>query len=254
MGFNIKSPPPPTICYNAQMIKVKICGLTDARATAAAVEAGADYLGFMFYDRSPRFVTPARAAELTQGLTAGVLKVGVFVDADDAAIGAILQQAPLDMLQLHGGESPQRIAQIRACFALPVIKAVAIGGETDIARAIAFQEAADMLLFDAKPPSTPGALPGGNGLAFDWTLIRRVNWERPWMLSGGLNAGNLEDAARISGARVVDVSSGVESAPGVKDSGKIREFIARAKRLPAASDLRQTDPPGRDALQTHKGH
>lgn len=213
------------------MIKVKICGLRDARAIAAAADSGADYLGFMFYAPSPRYVTPALAAELAQGVAGGIFKVGVFVDADDAAIGAILQQVSLDMLQLHGGESPQRVAQIRARFSLPVIRAIAIGGEEDIARARAFQEAADMLLFDAKPPSAPGALPGGNGLAFDWTLISHGKWERPWMLSGGLNAGNLEEAVRISGARMVDVSSGVESAPGVKDSVKIREFTATAKRL-----------------------
>ena len=205
--------------------------MRDARAVAAAVDSGVDYVGFMFYARSPRYVAPALAAEIAHGIPRRMFKVGVFVDADDAAIGAILKQAPLDMLQLHGGETPERAAQIRAHFALPVIKAIAVGGEADIARARTYQDAADMLLFDARPPSTPGALPGGNGLAFDWTLIRSANWERPWMLSGGLNAGNLEEAVRISGARMVDVSSGVESAPGVKDSIKIRDFTATAKRL-----------------------
>lgn len=218
-------------CYNAPMIKVKICGLSSPETVQAAIGAGADFVGFVFFARSPRAVTALQAASLARIVPAGVAKVGLFVDADDAAIADVLAQVGLDYLQLHGAESAARAGQIRARFGLPVIKAVAIGGSADIESARSYEAVSDMLLFDAKPPQTKDALPGGNGLVFDWTLIAGQTWTRPWMLSGGLDAGNLAEAVRISGANMLDVSSGVESAPGIKDVIKIRGFVEAAKRL-----------------------
>ncbi len=218
-------------CYNAPMIKVKICGLSSPETVRAAVGAGADFVGFVFFARSPRAVTAAQAAILVRGVPAGVAKVGLFVDADDAAIADVLEHAGLDYLQLHGAETPERVGQIRARFGVPVIKAAAIAGSADIDRARTYEAVSDMLLFDAKPPQTKDALPGGNGLVFDWTLIAGQTWTRPWMLSGGLDAGNLGEAVRISGAKMIDVSSGVESQPGIKDVVKIRGFVEAAKRL-----------------------
>jgi phosphoribosylanthranilate isomerase len=213
------------------MIKVKICGLSRPESVAAAVAAGADFVGFVFFARSPRAVTALQAASLARGVPAGIAKVGLFVDADDAAIADVLARVGLDYLQLHGAETVERVAQIRARFGLPVIKAIAIAGSADIDRARTYEPVSDMLLFDAKPPQTKDALPGGNGLVFDWTLIADQTWTRPWMLSGGLDAGNLAEAVRISGAKMLDVSSGVESAPGIKDVVKIRGFVEAAKHL-----------------------
>lgn len=213
------------------MIQVKICGLSSPQAVQAATDAGADYVGFVFYARSPRAVTAAQAVPLARAVPAGVHKVGLFVDADDAFIAAVLAGVSLDYLQLHGAETPQRVAEIRARFGLPLIKAAAISDRADIIRARSYEAVCDMLLFDAKPPPAADALPGGNGLIFDWTLIAGHSWQRPWMLSGGLDAANLAEAVRISGAKLVDVSSGVESAPGVKDLAKIRAFVETAKKL-----------------------
>lgn len=213
------------------MIKVKICGLSDPSAVRAAAEAGADYAGFVFYARSPRYVTGEQAGRLLSGLSGSIEKIGLFVDAPDAAIAEILAHVALDMVQLHGQETPERVAEIRARFELPVIKAVAIASPADTLRAKAYEDVADMLLFDAKPPQNQQALPGGNGLVFDWTLIAGQSWAKPWMLSGGLNSDNIHAALRISGAKLVDVSSGVETAPGVKDLQKIRDFIKAAKQF-----------------------
>lgn len=213
------------------MIQVKICGLSDAGSVKAACDAGADFTGFVFYARSPRYVSPERAAQLTVMVPNGIGKVGLFVDASDDAIAEAIDASAIDHLQLHGQETPDRVGAIRARFGLPVIKAVGIAGPADIDKAMQYEPLADMLLFDAKPPVDASALPGGNGLVFDWNVIAAQGWTRPWMLSGGLNAGNLHDAVRISGAKMVDVSSGVESAPGVKDMEKIRGFIKAAKRL-----------------------
>ncbi len=213
------------------MIKVKICGLSSPESVAAAVDAGADYVGFVFYARSPRHVTAVQASHLARGVPEGVAKVGLFVDAGDAAIADVLAVVRLDYLQLHGSETPERVGQIRARFGLPVLKAIAISGQEDILRAENYAQVTDIFLFDASPPRTANALPGGNGLVFDWTLIAGHEWSRPWMLSGGLNAGNLAAAVRISGAKMIDVSSGVETAPGIKDSAKIRAFVETAINL-----------------------
>ncbi len=213
-------------------VEVKICGVNSPAALAAAVEGGADYLGFNFYPPSPRYVTPEAAREIGSRAPESVTKVGVVVDLDDAALAAILARAPLDMLQLHGRESPERVAEIRARFGLPVMKTVRIAGADDVAAAEAYCSAADRLLFDAKPPKDmTGALPGGNALALDWRLLAGKAWPIPWLLAGGLDAENLAEAVRTSGARALDVSSGVEDAPGRKSPDKIRAFLTAAKGL-----------------------
>jgi len=210
--------------------EVKICGVNAPAALAAAVEGGADYVGFVFYPRSPRAVTPRAAQALAAQTPARVTKVGLAVDLDDAELAAILEAVPLDLWQLHGGESPARVARIKERFGLPVMKVVKIAGPADVAAAEAYLRVADRLLFDAKPPKEmTGALPGGNALAFDWQLLAGKSWPLPWMLSGGLDPGNVAEAARISGARAVDVSSGVEDRPGLKNPDKIRAFLAAAK-------------------------
>ncbi|PRX37567.1 phosphoribosylanthranilate isomerase [Meinhardsimonia xiamenensis] len=207
-------------------IRFKICGLTRAEDVAAAVSAGAAYLGFVFFPRSPRHLDIDRAAELALGVPPGVAKVALTVDADDAMLEAILARVPVDMLQLHGRESPARVAEIKARFGLPVMKAVGVADEDDLAHLDRYAGVADQLLVDAKPP--PGAdRPGGNAVAFDWRLVAGRRWAVPWMLAGGLTPDNVAEAVRLTGARQVDVSSGVESAPGIKDAARIAEF-ARA--------------------------
>jgi phosphoribosylanthranilate isomerase len=207
-------------------IAAKICGLNSETAVAAAIEGGAAYLGFVFYPPSPRAVSPSRAAELCAGVPSGVRRVALFVDADDAVIGAVLDAVPIDILQFHGAETPERVADAKARFRRPVMKAIAVAGPEDVLTADHYEDVSDILLFDAKPPRRADALPGGNGLAFDWHLIAGRQWRRPWMLSGGLTAALLPEAVRISGAGAVDVSSGVERRPGDKDPEKIREFLA----------------------------
>jgi phosphoribosylanthranilate isomerase len=212
-------------------IAAKICGVNSEAAIAAAVAGGAAYLGFNFYPPSPRSISPARAAELCAAVPSGVQRVGLFVDADDAAIRAVLDIAPIDILQFHGHETPDRVIDAKLRFHRPVMKAIAIAAPEDALAASRYEEDADLLLFDAKPPRRVDALPGGNGLAFDWHLIAGREWRRPWMLSGGLTAELLPEAVRISGAAAVDVSSGVERAPGDKDPDKIRAFLRVARGL-----------------------
>ena len=211
-------------------VDVKICGLNTPESVAAAVWAGADYVGFVFYPPSPRAVTPEVAAALSRGIPATTLKVGLFVDADDATLRATLAACPLDMVQLHGRETPERVMAVGHGFGIRTMKAMRIADADDVARAEPYEAAADMLLFDAKPPADrANALPGGNGLSFDWRLIAGRRWDRPWMLSGGLDAGNVATAIAVTGARAVDVSSGVEARPGVKDPHAIAAFVAAAK-------------------------
>ncbi len=213
-------------------LKVKICGLSNEAGISAAVAGGARFVGFVFYPPSPRAIEASRAAALGRAVPAGVAKVGLFVDAADETIAEVLATAPLDMLQLHGGETPRRVKDIRRRFGLPVMKAVKLASATDVAAADEYLPATDWLLFDAKPPATmKGALPGGNALSFDWSLIAGRSWSRPWMLSGGLNAGNLSAAVAATGARAVDVSSGVEESPGHKSPEKIAEFLRLAAGL-----------------------
>lgn len=211
----------------ASDIKVKICGLREAQHVATAVAAGAGYLGFVFFAKSPRNVCVSQARDLAGAVPMGVAKVALTVNADDVTLDAILDAVPLDMLQLHGSESVERVAEVRSRYGLPVMKAVGVAGEADLAALDEYAQVADQLLIDAKPAK--GAdLPGGNGLAFDWRLIANRRWTVPWMLAGGLTPANVAEAVRLTGARQVDVSSGVETAPGVKDNELIAKFIAAA--------------------------
>jgi phosphoribosylanthranilate isomerase len=212
-------------------IRVKVCGLTDEAAVEAAVAGGAAWFGFVFYPPSPRSITATRAAELAAGVPDDRQTVGVVVDPDDRDLAGVLAFADLDLLQLHGHESPERVAEIRAQTHVGVIKALRISERADLARVRAYAEVADHLLFDAKPPRG-AALPGGNGLPFDWRLLEGLEIGRPWLLSGGLSADNIGLAIRRTGARAVDVSTGVEAAPGVKDPARIRQFLATVAGLP----------------------
>ena len=208
-------------------IRVKICGLRTPADVTAVARAGAAYAGFVFFAKSPRNVTLPEARLAAMAAPPGLAKVALTVDADDAALDRIVEAVPLDILQLQGRESPDRVAEVRARYGLPVMKAIGLADEGDLSAIFAFSSVADQLLIDAKPPG--GAdLPGGNGLAFDWRLLAGRRWLRPWMLAGGLTAENVAEAVRLTGARQVDVSSGVESGPGVKDPGKIAAFVAAA--------------------------
>lgn len=208
-------------------IRVKICGLSTAPTVAAAVEAGAAYVGFVFFAKSPRNVSVEAARALAVEVPPGVAKVALTVDADDALIDALSEAVPLDMIQLHGHESPERVAEVRARTGLPVMKAIGIADAEDLAQIDLYSGVADQLLIDAKPPKH-ATLPGGNGLAFDWRLISNRRWTVPWMLAGGLTPENVAEAVALTGVRQVDVSSGVESAPGVKDEALIRAFMDAA--------------------------
>ncbi len=207
--------------------KVKICGLTTPADVAACAQAGAVYCGLNFFGKSPRYVAPATARELALAAPVGLAKVGLVVDAGDDLLDAILAEVPLDMLQLHGKETPARVAEVRARYGLPVMKAVGVAEAADLAALTAYEAVADQILVDAKPPKG-AVLPGGNGVAFDWRLLQGREWTKPWMLAGGLTPANVGEAIRLTGARQVDTASGVESAPGVKDAGLIRAFVGAA--------------------------
>lgn len=217
-------------------IRVKICGLRTVEDVAAVAAAGAAYAGFVFFPKSPRHLTIAQARVLALAAPVGLAKVALVVDADDATLDAITEAMPLDMLQLHGHESPERVAEVRARYGLPVMKAVGVADEGDLAAVLEYSLAADQILVDAKPPKNAD-LPGGNGLSFDWRLVAQRRWLRPWMLAGGLTPDNVAQAIRLTNARQVDVSSGVEASPGVKDASKIAGFVA-ATRAPAVPMLR----------------
>lgn len=213
-------------------LSVKICGINSRDALEAAVKNGAGFVGFVFYPPSPRAIEPEDAASLASLVPPHILKVGVFVDPDPVAIDDTLLRVPLDVLQLHGTESPRNMDELRQTFRLPLIKAIKVADAADVASARGFEGHADYLLFDAKPPAEqPGLLPGGNALSFDWSLLAGETWKTPWFLSGGLHAGNLAEAVRRSGARLIDVSSGVEARPGLKDPDKIAAFLALAAQL-----------------------
>ncbi len=207
---------------------VKICGIRDAAALDAARQAGADMVGFVFFPPSPRAVTANQAGMLARSYRNGPQRVGLFVDPDDAMLAATLAEVPLDILQLHGEESPARAGDIRARFGRPVMKALGIASKEDLARLPDYADQVDYFLLDARPP--PGsALPGGNALAFDWALMKGEKPPRPWLLAGGLTPANVVQAITTSGAPGVDVSSGVERTRGVKDPAAIAAFIAAAK-------------------------
>lgn len=212
-------------------VQVKICGVKTPEAVAAAVAGGARYVGFVFYERSPRYVPPPLAAQLARQVPTGIRAVGLFVDPDDDFLDRIVSQVPLDLIQLHGEETPARVAEIRARFGVPVMKALKLSEPADLDRVEPYLAVVDRLLFDAKPPAKVTALPGGNGIAFDWTILEGRSWPLPWMLSGGLTVDTLARAVSITGAVEVDVSSGVETRPGHKDPDLIRSFLDAAGRL-----------------------
>lgn len=208
-------------------VQVKFCGLRSAADIDAAVSAGARYVGFVFFEKSPRNVNFSEAAALAELVPMGICKVALTVNADDEFLDELTAAVPLDMLQLHGHETPARVAEIKARYGLPVMKAVGVAQVRDLAAVEAYQKVADQILIDAKPPE--GAeLPGGNGLAFDWRLIAGRRWIVPWMLAGGLTPENIAEAVSMTGARQVDVSSGVEQSPGIKSAALIAAFGAAA--------------------------
>lgn len=210
-------------------VKVKICGLRTMADVMAAADAGASYVGFVFFPKSPRNVTIDEAAALAIEVPMGVAKVALVVNADDAFLDALTAKVPLDMLQLHGSETPARVAEVKARYSLPVMKAIGISTAADLEKIDTYAAVADQLLIDAKPPKDAN-LPGGNGNAFDWQLLAgRKYWTKPWMLAGGLTMDNVASAIATTGATQVDLSSGVESAPGVKDPALIHAFIAAAR-------------------------
>jgi len=208
--------------------EIKICGISTATALDAVIAAHADYVGFVFFPPSPRNVTPAIAAQLAERADAHIGKVGLFVDAPDALIAEAVAAAKLDTLQLHGSETPERVAQVKAQFGLPVWKALPVASAADVARADAYVQVADLILFDAKTPK--GTLPGGMGLVFDWTLLTGYRGATRWGLAGGLNPANVAEAIRVTRAPLVDTSTGVEGDPGVKDMDKIRAFCKAARQ------------------------
>jgi phosphoribosylanthranilate isomerase len=215
-------------------VKVKVCGLSTPDTVRAAVEGGADFVGLVFFAKSPRHVTVQRAAELASiAKAAGVGVVAVTVDAPSILLDEISSVVAPDLFQLHGAETPVRVAQVRNLTSTPVMRALRVAESSDLDAAPLFEAAADYLMFDAKAP--PGALlPGGNGAAFDWSILTGRSFAKPWFLAGGLNAANVGQAIAQSGAGLVDVSSGVESAPGVKDPLMIEAFLKAVRRAEVA--------------------
>ncbi len=210
-------------------VQVKICGLRDAASVAAAVEGGARYVGFVFYPKSPRVVDAETAAALIAPLPPSVISVGLFVDPSDNDVLRVLRIAPLRMIQLHGSETPERVAAVKRLTGLPVIKAVGIASRQDILAARLYESTADLLLLDAKPSA--GGLPGGNAAVFDWSLLKDEVFAKPWLLAGGLNEANSESAVAATGASILDVSSGVEAGVGQKSPAKIKAFLAQARKI-----------------------
>ncbi|UAB77394.1 phosphoribosylanthranilate isomerase [Erythrobacter sp. SCSIO 43205] len=208
-------------------VRIKICGLSTPDTIAACAHAGASHIGFNFYPPSPRFVSAEQAAKLSEGVPATLQKVGVFVDADDAFLAQMVEAGKLDAIQLHGKETPARAAEVCARFDLPVWKVLSVENEEDIAQAAEYSDTADFLLFDAKTPKG-SALPGGMGHSFDWNLLKAYHGPLQWGLAGGLTADNVAEAINATGAQLVDTSSGVESAPGIKDAAMIETFCKAA--------------------------
>jgi len=208
----------------SHQIAVKICGLRTADDVAAAAKAGARYAGFVFFEKSPRHVTLEMAQALAVDAPLGLAKVALVVNADDAFLDQLIDTVPLDFLQLHGAETPERVREIKARYGLPVMKAVGVADAEDLSKLDQYEAVADQILVDAKPPKNAD-LPGGNGLSFDWRLIAGRTWTRPWMLAGGLTPDNVATAISATHATQVDVSSGVETAPGQKSASLIRAFV-----------------------------
>ena len=208
---------------------IKICGLSTPETLAAALDAGADLVGFVHFPKSPRHVTLDAGRALSVQARGRAIRTALLVNPDDALLAAAVESLDPDLIQLHGSEAPERVAAIRAHFGRPVMKAVGIAESADLAAVAAYAPVADRLLLDAKPPKTADALPGGNGLAFDWRLLAGLDPATPFMLSGGLNPENVAEAVGLTGARGVDVSSGVETRPGEKDPARIEAFVKAAR-------------------------
>jgi phosphoribosylanthranilate isomerase len=225
-------PAPDASAAAPRPFRVKVCGLTDSDSVALAVELGASFLGFVLYPPSPRFAPPERLGELLERVPAGVRTVGVTVDPTDAFLEHLLAHAPLDILQLHGTETPERVRAVALRTGCRVMKAIRVAEAADLKGLEAYFDAADLLLFDARPPRD-AAWPGGHGLPFDWRLLEGFTAPLPWALAGGLDPGNLAAAVERVRPPIVDVSSGVERGPGIKDPEKLRAFMAEARRLGA---------------------
>jgi phosphoribosylanthranilate isomerase len=193
------------------------------------VTAGADYIGFVFFPKSPRYLTFTKAVKLAALIPTGVVKVALVVDPDNSLLDEMMTYVPIDMIQLQGKETPERVSEVKERTGLPVMKAIGVSEPADLKIVDSYAAVADQLLIDAKPP-TGSALPGGNGLAFDWSILSGQTWSVPWILAGGLNAENVAQAIQMTGATQIDVSSGVEKAPGEKDPEKVTCFIQNAKQ------------------------
>ena len=209
-------------------VSVKICGLATVDDVRACADAGANYMGLVFFEKSPRNITIPAARELALAAPLGLAKVALVVNPSDAELDAITASVPLDMVQLHGRETPERVAVVKARYGLPVMKAVGIADGDDLPKLESYFGVADQILVDAKPPKG-GELPGGNGLSFDWRLIAGRRWPCPWMLAGGLTPENGAEAVKMTGAKQVDVSSGVEAAPGQKNAELIQKFVQNSR-------------------------
>lgn len=212
------------------MTDVKICGIRKPEHLETSYKHGARYAGFVFFDKSPRFIEPELARILSRSAPTGLKIVGLFVDPDDALLERVLSAVPIDIVQLHGKEPPVRVQEIRSRTLLPVMKAIPVATEHDLLSVTPYEQVADWLLFDAKAPPT-SSIPGGNGVSFDWNLLQGKRFHKPWMLSGGLHSENIKEALSILHPDAVDVSSGVESSPGEKDSLKIAEFLQAARNV-----------------------
>ncbi|MDB9785448.1 phosphoribosylanthranilate isomerase [Amylibacter sp.] len=212
-------------------MRVKICGLTTLNTLSAAINSGATYVGFVFFEKSPRHLTIEQAIKMANTVPDGICKTALVVDPSDKDLDDLLDKVPVDMIQLHGHESAERVSEVKDKFGLPVMKAVGISDESDLVNLYEHSRIADQILVDAKPPKN-AVLPGGNGLSFDWKLLAGRRWSTPWMLAGGLNSSNLLQAAKLTGARQFDVSSGVETSTGVKDIKLISDFIQAANGDP----------------------
>ncbi len=206
-------------------IRVKICGITDIADMDTCLRYGVHYVGLMFFEKSPRFLDLNLARKLSLHAGNQIKKVGVTVNLDNQTMDKILAKVPLDFIQLHGRESPGRILEIKARYNLPVIKAIGVSKKSDLESILLFKDVADQLLIDAKS-SSPSVLPGGNGLNFDWNLLKGFNFECPWLLAGGLTSENVKEAIKLTGANQLDLSSGVEKTPGQKDEEKISLFMS----------------------------
>lgn len=208
------------------MTKVKICGLSEPKTLTAALENGADFIGFVFYEPSPRHIEIEVAKYLANFIPDDVQTVGLFVNPTNEQLSEVLNDIPLNMIQLHGNETPERVSEIKKKFNLPIMKAIPVSSKDDLDQANQYENVADWLLFDAKGEK----LPGGNGIAFDWDILKNYKGSKPWMLAGGLTPDNITEALALLSPDAVDVSSGVESDKGIKDVHKIRSFLQAGKK------------------------